>query len=1127
MPGVNSANLLIDFDLTSGIRLGRIFDVVAQRDYLPAPSMLFEFAANNGPAFQSDTGLSAVRYSQAVDGSALSVSARSNDQQIEFGLSAAFASDSAVALFQLTAKNLTPSPIFLRVVMPKIFGVNTPGDPVNMMGAIPQEGGSVVPLSPAHRWGAPTISLGMPFILDVGLPNARNHMEVVSIFDCSMGGGVFFCDMDGDLDNGVAPLQFNLSPTTVGGIWSVDGFWIGNLQANAQVKLPRLAIGVHSDGDWHKAVDYYTLVHRPRWNFPSTPAWFREACAIYCPTGGGAGGIYLSLPIITSLADGAIWTSWKDGNGPFRTGSLGDPWPVQVSPAGFTPAGSALLAVKQNSNQVTVFAAGFNGAIQATWESGDGPWHNNRNGLIPARITPQNYVTPGIPLACGQQGDNQLDVFFVRDDGSLWVTWESGDGVWTDGETGRYPAQIAPAGYAPGGAYLAVAKQNASQLDLFVIGVDGAIWAKQVVGFGAWSEGVAITPPQMFPPGAPLVAIWQNETQLNLFAVDKFGTIQTTWKNSDSPWPNQLIAVSPTGIAAPGGCLAAAKQSASQLDVFFVRQDGAIWVTWEVNDGPWTDGSFGRSPVPITPGDFAIAGSPLAVANLGQDLRVFFVGTDGTIFSTFTRGEDSPWSDGLAGRPGPQQVTPRGFVPKPGVAVIRSGTHLGVSRAGSGRIRSDLPNLQPGLAAIARSDTHLDIFCAGSGRMRSFLDLPNLLAEAQGLGTNILYLMDYWEGTDQGEDVAYANKGDYRPRLDLGGEGAFIAGIDAVHQLGGRVLLYLESFIIYQYSCVGLENGEAWGGRDELDLRWGLDRFDQIYPNYPGYYTMIAPFGQWQDHVVETAERLVAQYKADGIMLDSCAWQMNRPMHNQAENISYSAQDYSKGVLDLVGRVRVAVQKINSDAIVIGETTAGPIARHWDGGLSADLGFGNIWGKDGPQRLTASPVRYGIPEVRMFGNGLNIGGLHQIFAAGHGLALCSNFPGGGFMFDNAAHIQKLVQIRVTYRDALIHGAQINQPRADNPQVVAYQYQGSTHRIVTIVNLGDTNAKARVSLDSPDPGGKWVDLLGQGSYRTKSGVLENVALTTGQGSLLVLLNTYDRGSLSSATRRPRVHVSKDT
>lgn len=288
MPSLKNSSLEIDFDVTNGIAITRIFEAVGGRECLPGPSPFFKFAVNNEEAFTSDTG---VKVDSVTAGfSMFTVLARSNDGQVDFGLTASLMPDSAAAIFELAATNLTATNMFLRVVMPCVQGVRTPGDPVNMMGMISKEAGSVVPLSGANVWGTPGTPLGMPFIVDIGLPNGHNNMELASIFDSSTGGGVFFCDRDGELDNGTAPLQFTLDSK------AVLGFWIADIPANSSITLPRLAIGVHSDGDWHKAVDFYSSIHRPNWTFPDTPAWLRDAGAIYTPTGGGAGGIYLSLP---------------------------------------------------------------------------------------------------------------------------------------------------------------------------------------------------------------------------------------------------------------------------------------------------------------------------------------------------------------------------------------------------------------------------------------------------------------------------------------------------------------------------------------------------------------------------------------------------------------------------------------------------------------------------------------------------------------------------------------------------------------------------------------------------------------------------------------------------------------
>ena len=160
-------------------------------------------------------------------------------------------------------------------------------------------------------------------------------------------------------------------------------FWVREyFKVLAPGQLSRLGIGVHPEGDWHAAVDFYNSMHRPRWSFPSTAEWFRDAAAIYSPTGLTAGGIFLKQPT-SFLADGAVWNTWEDNDGKWTDGATTNP--VQVSPGGFAPAGGSLLATMQNLGQVDVFAAGWDGAVWVTWEAGDGLWRTTDIGLTPAR----------------------------------------------------------------------------------------------------------------------------------------------------------------------------------------------------------------------------------------------------------------------------------------------------------------------------------------------------------------------------------------------------------------------------------------------------------------------------------------------------------------------------------------------------------------------------------------------------------------------------------------------------------------------------------------------------------------------------------------------------------------------
>jgi hypothetical protein len=1076
-PGTNPG-MLLQIDAapgSSGLELVGIMDLrragyPTGYPWLSQPGMLFEFAVDNGTPRQSDTSLVVDSSSQAADGS-VRVEAHAAADPVAFTISLAPHPTEAAVLVNLLVWNTDPAKEhFLRLVLPKIRGlVGPPG--AALMGCVPRELGSVAPLR-----DSPIV--GMKFEIDKGLPTAMNTMEVASVYDRD-GGGVFFADTDGDLNRGVAPLQFNLSAG------EVVAFWIAHIPPGGQVRTPTLGIGVHPSGDWRQAVDFYLRANASRLqSFPDTPAWFREAGAIYTFAGGGAGSIYLEQGPPSQLGDGAVFSTWERGDGKWRDGLAApagpfDPrnLPVQISPSGFTPAGAPLLAIAQNDVQVDVIAVGSDGALWATWESGGGAWRDGRAGRMPARISPPGVAQPGAPLSAAKQNDRQLDVFWAGNDGAIWVTWEAGDSAWRDGLDGRDPRPITPKGFAVPGSATAAAKQNSAQLDVFWVREDGAVWVTWEAGDSAWRDGsnngypVRVSPSGLAPPGAPLAAILQNEHQLDVFVVGVDRAIWLTWEADDGPWREGdegrgPARVTPPGLFPPGAHVAAARQNDRQLVVFAIGNDGAVWASWEVDDGPWRDGAAGRAPARVTPAGLAPPGAPLVAAKQNpSQLNVFFVDHDGAIRVTFER-NDSPWTDGMDGRPEPFAVTPKGFA---------------------------LPGA--GVAAILRPDGQMEAYTVAPGRITSFRELYKLLEEATDLGTNVVYLWDYWEGADQGGYPPYWNKGDYIPRGDLGGAQALIDGIAEVHRQKGRIIAYVEPFIIFIFSQ-NAPRAADWAG---------LNADNTPYVTYPDNYPMVAPYSNWQDYVVAVAKRLVCVYGFDGVFLDSWTWQMNLSMKAKAEGRLYRPLEWSQGVLELARRVREAVRAINPEAVVLGETTAGPIALVWDGGLAADFyrddgNKENSWNQFRDMnggRLAAAPARYGLPSMNYFSNGLNLNELHQVFAAGYNLALCNNWP-GNFMHDNASHIQALVQARRDYKDALVYGRQEYPPRAGAPDaVVAYFYRGSKTQVITVVNTDEKSSPTiQLDLAETERDSLWGDVLNSGLPMLKANGTQLAGITLG-------------------------------
>ncbi|MHC4796609.1 MAG: DUF6259 domain-containing protein [Planctomycetota bacterium] len=192
-----------------------------------------------------------------------------------------------------------------------------------------------------------------------------------------------------------------------------------------------------------------------------------------------------------------------------------------------------------------------------------------------------------------------------------------------------------------------------------------------------------------------------------------------------------------------------------------------------------------------------------------------------------------------------------------------------------------------------------------SDDLRDFRKLPKLLDDARKLGTNVIYLVGYWQ-------PGYEYKGEYIPYEQCGGEEAFRDGIAALHRQGGRIIIYLEAFIISRKTDFGRRVGPAWAMMDEKGNFYSYyDTYDRFYLMYPGEGS------GWTDHIVGIAAEFARKYKIDGVHLDSYGLQWNWRDYNPRHPNGKDPNSFNQGAIILVKRMRAAMRKYNPDAIVI------------------------------------------------------------------------------------------------------------------------------------------------------------------------------------------------------------------
>lgn len=301
------------------------------------------------------------------------------------------------------------------------------------------------------------------------------------------------------------------------------------------------------------------------------------------------------------------------------------------------PAGGQLASARQGPNQLDVFFIGEDGGLYVSWVVDGGIWQG------PLRISRKAVAPPGGGVTAAHQTSDQLDVFFIGRDGALYVSWVAGGGVW------QGPLRLSGRGVAQPGGRLTAARQGPDQLDVLYIGKDQKLNVHWVVGTGAWSGPVALGAGPIAPAGACLAAIEQVPNQLTVLFFGNDRKLQVHWVVGGGTWQGP-VALSPHPTAPPGSNLAPIKQVANQTSVLFIGDDRKLNVHWVAGGGLW------QGPVALSPNPVATPGSGVAlVTQAPNQTTALFLGENGHLMVQWVIG-GGIWQ-------GPVQISPANTAP--------------------------------------------------------------------------------------------------------------------------------------------------------------------------------------------------------------------------------------------------------------------------------------------------------------------------------------------------------------------------------------------------------------------------------------------------------------------------------
>jgi hypothetical protein len=281
----------------------------------------------------------------------------------------------------------------------------------------------------------------------------------------------------------------------------------------------------------------------------------------------------------------------------------------------FFVAGAPIATSQRFGGMETdVFSIGSTGQIGVSWVTAAGAWQQ------PLPLCPINTFRPAGHLVAAERfgaPQPQTILFAVDTQGALNYFYAG-----APGSSYRRAKRTLPNTYPSGAPLAATGHPNAnarglanfgvSQIDIFVIGMDGGLDVHHSLANGPWD----ITQPgprNITPPGTMVAAgtrtiqrgLLREAVEAYAFFVDNNGALNAYSAEGQNEWQRQVI--SPERTFPPGTSLAVSQQvGTDQLDVFAVDDQGSLNVFYTTGAG-WVSQK-------IRPDIVLVAGTPVTAS---------------------------------------------------------------------------------------------------------------------------------------------------------------------------------------------------------------------------------------------------------------------------------------------------------------------------------------------------------------------------------------------------------------------------------------------------------------------------------------------------------------------------------
>ncbi|WP_019587530.1 M12 family metallopeptidase [Deinococcus apachensis] len=169
---------------------------------------------------------------------------------------------------------------------------------------------------------------------------------------------------------------------------------------------------------------------------------------------------------------------------------------------------------------------------------------------------------------------------------------------------------------------------NSQQLETLFVNPAGALGLVWKTNNSIWKGPVFLSAPGFLPQNAHIAMInYPLGNQLEAFYAANDGAVYVTFKANNGPWSEPVRLTAP-GTTRPGGDLSAVFYPPNnQLEVLYFDAGGALNVLWKAQNGRW------NAPARISPPNVAPPGGGISAAfyPLNNQLEALFVANDGAV----------------------------------------------------------------------------------------------------------------------------------------------------------------------------------------------------------------------------------------------------------------------------------------------------------------------------------------------------------------------------------------------------------------------------------------------------------------------------------------------------------------